>query len=42
MTVEYNGTLGRDDSGAQVLKGTWINMLEETTGVFGCRLEPVS
>jgi len=41
MTVTYEGSLSREADGALVLKGTWVNVLEETNGVFGCRLEPM-
>uniref|UniRef100_A0A7S0J060 Lipocalin-like domain-containing protein n=1 Tax=Calcidiscus leptoporus TaxID=127549 RepID=A0A7S0J060_9EUKA len=40
LVVQYAGTLSREADGAHAIKGTWTNVLEETRGVFGCRLEP--
>ena len=39
LTVEYEGTLGREPDGAYAIKGSWVNALEGTTGTFACRLE---
>jgi len=40
MTVVYEGKLCSEADGSYILKGTWTNVVEETHGVFGCRLEP--
>lgn len=40
LTVEYTGALHREASGGISIKGTWINALEGTFGVFACLLEP--